>query len=113
MSEIVKVIGERLRFFRKRFGLSQEELAYRVSLHPTYIGQIERGEKNLTIESLEKIVEELEITFEELFHNVTIGENKNKSVLTEIVEKLENKSVYDQKTFLMLIELLSSWKENK
>ncbi|NRD78596.1 helix-turn-helix transcriptional regulator [Bacillus sp. BRMEA1] len=103
MSEIVKVIGERLRLFRKRLGLSQEELDDRVSLHFTYIGQIERGEKNLTLESLEKILVGLEITFEELFHNVT--PKGNKTVLAEIIENLEYRSLSDQKTVLRLLEL--------
>ena len=42
---ISKVLGERLRSYRNQKGWSQEKLAERAGLHPTYIGQLERGEK--------------------------------------------------------------------
>ena len=51
MSDIAKIVGKRLRSYRTAQGLSQEKLAERAGLHPTYIGLVERGEKNLTIES--------------------------------------------------------------
>jgi XRE family transcriptional regulator, regulator of sulfur utilization len=60
-------IGERIQDKRKERGLSQEELAERASIHPTYIGQLERGEKSATIDSLEKVTAALEIPFDELF----------------------------------------------
>lgn len=46
MDNITKLAGTRIRGFRKEKRLSQEELAEKCSLHPTYIGQLERGEKN-------------------------------------------------------------------
>ena len=55
MSNISKVLGQRIRNYRILAGLSQEKLAELSGCHPTYIGQIERGEKNATIESIEKI----------------------------------------------------------
>ena len=55
MSDIAKVIGQRIRNFRTTAGLSQEKLAELSGCHPTYIGQLERGEKNATLESIEKI----------------------------------------------------------
>lgn len=59
MSQITQTIGIRLRQQRSRRGYSQERLAELAGLHPTYIGQIERGEKNLTVESLSKITQAL------------------------------------------------------
>lgn len=56
MSYICENIGERLRRKRLDVGYTQEHLAELADLHPTYIGQVERGEKNITIESLEKYV---------------------------------------------------------
>ncbi len=47
MEDIQKVIGNRLRDLRKKKGLSQEELGSKSKLHYTYIGAIERGEKNV------------------------------------------------------------------
>ena len=44
MSEITKWVGQRIRNYRVRSKLSQEQLAERSGCHPTYIGQVERGE---------------------------------------------------------------------
>ncbi len=55
MADILKLFGERVRNFRKAQGLSQEELAERADLHHTYIGGVERGERNLSLKSVEKI----------------------------------------------------------
>ena len=71
MDNITKLVGTRIRGFRKEKRLSQEELAEKCSLHPTYIGQLERGEKNPTIESVMKIANGLEIPIDQLFVNIT------------------------------------------
>ena len=52
VSEIAKLVGQRLRSYRLQLGLSQERVAELSGCHPTYIGQVERGEKNATIESI-------------------------------------------------------------
>ncbi|HAN22073.1 MAG: hypothetical protein A2Y15_07620 [Clostridiales bacterium GWF2_36_10] len=77
MKEIIKIVGERLRLYRNRAGLSQEELAEKSGLHNTYIGQLERGEKNATLESIEKVAKALNLPFEELFKGIIPGEIKN------------------------------------
>ena len=63
MSDIAKVIGQRIRNYRTQKGLSQEKLAELAGCHPTYIGQLERGEKNATLESVEKIRKKREQQF--------------------------------------------------
>lgn len=50
--------------------MSQEELAEKCNLHPTYIGQLERGEKNATLESIEKVAKGLSISLSQLFENI-------------------------------------------
>lgn len=70
MSKISKEIEQRLRNYRVQQKLSQEELAERCGLHPTYIGQVERGEKNATIESISKIATGLNISLSTLFENI-------------------------------------------
>ena len=55
MTDILKLFGERVRDIRKIQGLSQEKLAEKADLHNTYIGGIERGERNLSLKNIEKI----------------------------------------------------------
>jgi transcriptional regulator with XRE-family HTH domain len=59
--------GERVREIRKEKGLSQEELAHKADLHRTYIGMIERAEKNITLINIEKIANALDKSITELF----------------------------------------------
>lgn len=66
-SEILKKFGERVRQLRKKKDISQEELAHRADLHRTYIGMIERAEKNITLLNIEKIANALEVTVKEIF----------------------------------------------
>lgn len=65
--KIIKLFGDRIRELRKAKGISQEELAHHANLHRTYIGMIERGEKNISIINIEKIAQALEINISELF----------------------------------------------
>ena len=67
MSSIAHTIGERIRIYRLKRGFSQEQLAELAGVHPTYIGQLERGEKNATMETIEKVSLALEIPLSELF----------------------------------------------
>ena len=66
MSEINKQVGFRIRDIREEAGISQEKLAGLADLHRAYIGQIERGEKNIGLKNLEKIAKALGIEMEEL-----------------------------------------------
>ena len=70
MESFPKLIGQRLRLARKQQSLSQEKTAERAGLHPTYIGQLERGEKNATLESILRVSRALEIPLSELFANI-------------------------------------------
>jgi len=64
--EIVIKFGEKVRTIRKQKGLSQEELSFRANLHRTYIGMIERAEKNITLINIEKIAIALETDIKNL-----------------------------------------------
>ena len=55
-----------VRKIRNKKGFSQEELAYKANLHRTYIGMIERAEKNITLINIEKIANALEIEIADL-----------------------------------------------
>lgn len=59
--EILIKFGKRVRAQRANLGLSQEELASRAGVHRTYIGMIERAEKNITLENIEKVAKALNL----------------------------------------------------
>jgi transcriptional regulator with XRE-family HTH domain len=59
--DIVKRIGLNITIIREQRGLTQEKLAELASLHRAYIGQIERGEKNIGLRNLEKIAKALDV----------------------------------------------------
>jgi transcriptional regulator with XRE-family HTH domain len=54
-------VGRNLRAYRKARGLSQEAFADVIGVHRTYMGGIERGERNLTLQSLEKIASRIDV----------------------------------------------------
>ena len=58
----MEAFGQNVRKFRVEQGLSQEQLADRAGLHRTYIGMIERAEKNITLCNIEKIANALSVT---------------------------------------------------
>lgn len=58
--DILIKFGQRVRELRKEKNLSQEELSFRADLHRTYIGMIERAEKNITLVNIEKIAKGLD-----------------------------------------------------
>ena len=67
MSDIIKEVGFNIRRIRQELGISQEKLAALADLHRAYIGQIERGEKNIGLKNLEKIAKALHVNIKELF----------------------------------------------
>lgn len=64
---ILLKFGLKVRDIRKERGLSQEKLAHKANLHRTYIGMIERAEKNITLLNIEKIATALRVEIKDLF----------------------------------------------
>lgn len=64
------VLGARIRRMRKDLGWSQERLAEACEMHWTYIGQVERGERNLTLHSIQSIAKALKVKISELFRGL-------------------------------------------
>ena len=65
--EVKKAFGARLRQLRKALKLSQEKVALRCGLDRSYLGQIERGESNVSLININRIAEALEVEAGELF----------------------------------------------
>ena len=105
MSEISKLIGQRIRNYRTQQKLSQEKLAELSGCHPTYIGQVERGEKNATLESIEKIASSLNIPLAQLFEKLGEGEVSD-SIPLKCYEFLSAKTKTEQEhLYRLLIEM--------
>jgi len=64
--KILEKFGQRVREERLKIGLSQEELAAKAGVHRTYVGMIERAEKNITLLNIEKIAKSLNKKAKEL-----------------------------------------------
>ncbi len=65
-SNILKKFGKRVRQERIKQNLSQEELAEKAGVHRTYIGMVERAEKNITLQNIEKIAKALKTSIDNL-----------------------------------------------
>lgn len=65
-SEILIKFGDRVRDVRTQKGLSQEQLAHLADVHRTYIGMIERAEKNITLINIGKIAKALDVKIKDL-----------------------------------------------
>ncbi len=64
--ELQRVVGRNIREHRRRQGLSQEEFAEVLMVHRTYLGAVERGERNLTLRTVEHLAERLHVRALEL-----------------------------------------------
>jgi len=67
MKEVERQFGKRVRELRLAMGLSQEKLAFKAGVHRTYLGGIERGERNPSLKNIAAIAMALDITLRELF----------------------------------------------
>ncbi len=112
MSELIKQIGKRIRNYRIEQGLSQEHLAELSHCHPTYIGQIERGEKNATIESIEKIASALHVSLSTLFEGLSENPTSENTLLIECYNLLANKNHAEQKALLEMLHKISDYKNS-
>lgn len=92
MTNISNILGERIRHYRKSQHLSQEKLSELANLHPTYIGQLERGEKNASVETLYKICNALDVPITTLLEK--IDEYKANEPLLKISKLSDINSTY-------------------
>ena len=112
MSDIAKVLGQRIRSYRNAKGLSQEKLAELCGCHPTYIGQVERGEKNATLESIEKISVALGLPLSKLFENLGIKDDGARNIPLECYEFLLGKSIEEQEHIYRILLEMDKYKNN-
>lgn len=108
MSDIAKIIGQRIRNYRTQKGLSQEKLAELAGRHPTYIGQLERGEKNATLESVEKIASAMDISLSELFDK--LGKSGGNNIAAKCYDLVASKNEAEQKQLYKMLQEMDKYK---
>ncbi|MBA2937061.1 helix-turn-helix transcriptional regulator [Paenibacillus sp. CGMCC 1.16610] len=83
MSTLLIRLGETIRNLRKLKGLSQEELGEMSGFHFTYIGGLERGERNISLTNLEKVAACLSVTLSDLFSSAESNDEKTYTSIHE------------------------------
>ncbi|MGG0739568.1 helix-turn-helix domain-containing protein [Niallia taxi] len=119
MSEFLELFGSKIREIRKAKGLTQEELAERCGLQNTYIGGIERGERNISLQSVDKLAEGLEVIPFELFKFDDLSlynlSNDKSKMITEqlrlIGSRSEEEVIFIQRMIKEILSLLDSQKK--
>ena len=67
---VVEKVGKRIKAIRNEQGLSQEKLALKAEIDRTYLAGAEKGKRNISLKSLEKIVNALDVSFEDFFKGI-------------------------------------------
>jgi XRE family transcriptional regulator, regulator of sulfur utilization len=102
-----QVVGHRIHVLRVKKKWSQEKLAEETGLSKNSIGDIEHARKSATIDSLEKIVNALDTTIQDLFNLAEyIGKIENPDILIELIDKLVDRPIEDQRAFLEILDIL-------
>ena len=112
MSEIAKSVGQRIRNYRNQLGFSQEKLAELSGCHMTYIGQIERGEKNATLESIEKISSALNVPLSKLFEKLDSAGKTERNIPLECYEFLSAKTKEEQEQIYRILIEMDKYKDS-
>ena len=95
MSDIMERFSKRVRDMRQLRGISQEQLALKAGINVSFLGQIERGTKKPTIDTIDKLLEALDISYPEFF-DFESDINHGSAVIDKIVYELTPRSVDEQ-----------------
>ena len=96
MGEIQKKLGKRIKGLRRAKEWSQEKLGSMAGIHFTYIGSLERGERNISLENIEKLAKALGVSVRNLF-KFDEGTNNKPVDFSDITDLLEGKRPKDLK----------------
>ena len=111
MDGLLNKFGNRVRELRKAQGLSQEELAEKANLHFTYVGAVEKGERNLSLKAIQKIAHGLGVNISELFSFYRQKKIVNEAELTktEIMKILRNEDIDTLHFISKLLKNIIRW----
>ncbi len=75
-SRFLLKIGQRIRILRETHNMTQEQLSFKCGLHRTYISSVERGERNIALINLEKILAALQVSLAQFFTDLPDEESE-------------------------------------
>ncbi|MGN0467757.1 MAG: helix-turn-helix domain-containing protein [Acutalibacteraceae bacterium] len=111
MDKIIEIFGKRIKSYRQKNRLSQEKLAELCGLHTTYIGQLERGEKNPSLLSIIKISNALNISSEELIRGLSNVDYINQeSIAQKAYDFFNQLNTHDAEILFEIIEKIYLYK---
>ena len=108
MHDLAAMIGKRIREIRNAQGISLEELSFKAGLNAAHLGQIERGLRNPTIETLEQIATALEVSFYELISSSEVlprRQSETNDIRRKIDAQLSSMTLDEQKDILRIIRI--------
>jgi|GEM_PF-316867 len=91
LNKLYKLVGENIKYYRKSAGLTIAELATLCQIKPSYLGNIERGERKTTLHVLQKIVHKLHIYTSDLFINKKIKKTRKEILVDTILAYIKDK----------------------
>ena len=117
MDSLVKLVGSNIKEIRKSKKMTQEELAEICGLQTSYLAGIERGDRNITLQTLEKVIVGLELVpanimnFEHL--NINNQAFEKKELMTLLLNLIDNKSKEEVRLILKIAEeIFGTYKGN-
>ena len=110
MEQIQMALGTKLRQYRCIKGYSIEELSHKAGLNPAHLGKIERGERNFTVQSMDKIVQALGISYSQLFDFEVDALPSQNPILDKTLSYLTTLTLEEQKHIYRTVQLLSEKK---
>lgn len=117
MDSLVKLVGSNIKEIRKLKKLTQEELAEKCGLQTSYLAGVERGDRNITIQTLEKIIEGLEETPSKIFNFDTLNFNnkyfEKKELNMILLNLIEDKNEAEIRLILTIANEVFNTYENK
>ena len=110
--EITQEVGARIRYFRTEKKISQEKLSELSDLHPSYIGQLERGEKTPSVETIYKITQGLDMSLSDFFVNLeSVAGKSDETYAMKSYKLIEYQPANDQRhLYNILNEIISMHK---
>ncbi|WP_037285742.1 helix-turn-helix domain-containing protein [Saccharibacillus sacchari] len=103
-SEFVRLVGEKVRLIRKTRGITQERLSELSGLSEKYLSDTERGIRNISLESLEKIMKALKVRPHELFLYADHAEADKQELIEQFVPLLADRDLHEIRFLLKVVQ---------